>query len=695
MTRQAAGGREVVVEGGPAAAARYFDRELSWLAFNARVLALASEPAIPLLERVRFLSIFGANLDEFCQVRIAGLHDQVAAGVTAASADGRQPAERLQSTLEVMRLWNERAQRVWSEIVRPELLRNAIDICEWSELSAGEQGFFSTTFDTRIFPTLTPLAVDPGHPFPYISGLSLNLAVIARDPRTDRRLFARVKVPPLLPRFMAVPDSRRFVPIEQVIAAHLPRLFPGMQIVEHHAFRVTRNADLTVNEGEADDLLAAVETELRRRRFGRAIRLEVAPTMSAEVRDLLLRELDLEAEDVFECGALVDLTGLNNLADLAEPGLRFSAFTPANEPAFRPDEGDLFASLRQHDILVHHPYVSFSTSVVEFIRRAALDPQVLAIKITIYRTSGDSPIIDALIYAAEHGKQVAVLLELKARFDEKANIEWARRLEQAGVHVAYGLVGYKIHSKVCLVIRDEPEGIRSYVHIGTGNYNPKTAMRYEDIGLFTADPVIGADIAQLFNVLTGYGRDVQYRAVMVAPESLRDSLRELILREATHPHGRVVMKMNSLVDEQLIDALYDASAAGVQIDLVVRGICCLRPGVAGLSENIRVRSIVGRYLEHSRIFYFANGRGENRPLYLIGSADLMPRNLDRRVEVLVPIEDGNLRNRLQGVLDLCLLDTELAWSLGATGDWVKQSGASGINLQRELQLATRDRLPLE
>ena len=660
---------------------RFFNREMSWLAFNGRVLALADDERIPLLERVRFAAIFGGNLDEFFRVRVAGLSDQVEAGVTSQTPDGRGPQEQIDAIAAIARHQIERAQLLWRDELIPRLERSGISIVNWGELDVADQVYFTELFESRIFPTLTPLAVDPGHPFPYISDLSLNLAVVAADPHDGRRLFARVKVPPPLPRFLRAPDEDRFVPVEQIIAAHLEHLFPGMTIIEHHLFRVTRNADLTVKEGEADDLLAAVETELRRRRFGRAIRLEITPSMSREVRELLVRELDLEDEQVYECASLVDLTGLFILADLPRAELHDPPFTPVTHPLLSNPDVDIFTALRAHDVLVHHPYHSFASSVVEFIRHAADDPHVLAIKITIYRTSGDSPIIDALIDASEQGKQVAVLVELKARFDEKANIEWARQLEQVGVHVAYGLVGFKIHTKVCMVIRDEPDGIRRYVHIGTGNYNQRTATRYEDLGLLTTDPRVGADVTHLFNLLTGYGRGIDYDTLLVAPDSMRKRLGELIDNEIRSGDGRIIIKMNSLVDPALIDRLYLASSAGVQIDLIVRGICCLRPGVRGMSENIRVRSIVGRYLEHSRIYSFGNGDGVGKPVYLIGSADLMPRNLDRRVEVLVRVDDDASKAHLQEILDVSLADDHLSWRLDSDGVWVRAQRPEGLDSQ--------------
>ena len=664
----------------------FLNRELSWLAFDARVLALATDPSIPLLERAKFCAIFSTNLDEFFQVRVAGLADQVAAGVGAVSPDGRAPAAQLAEIHAVVERLIAEQTALWRDELQPALAAAGIRVVSWADLSIAERDEVADVFRTRIFPVLTPLAVDPGHPFPYISDLSLNLAVLLRDPATDRTLFARVKVPSPLPRFLRVGDDGPFVPLEEVIAAQLHVLFPGLEVREHHVFRVTRNADLTVRESEADDLLAAIESELRRRRFGRAVRLEVADTITPAVRDLLATELDLDADEIYAVRSLVDLSALFQLAALRRPDLVDPPWSGVTEPDLVDDPDTprgMFAILRDADVLVHHPYSSFTSSVVEFIRQAADDPAVLAIKITIYRTSGDSPIIDALVDAAEKGKQVAVLVELKARFDERANIESARRLEQAGVHVAYGIVGYKIHTKVCLVIRDEHDGIRRYCHVGTGNYNPRTARLYEDFGLFTADPEIGEDCTHLFNSLTGYGRAVAYRRLLVAPDSLRTELVARVEREI-ELQGRIVMKMNSLVDPEFVELLQRASRAGVEIDLVVRGICCLRPGVPGVSDNIRVRSIVGRFLEHSRVYHFANGRGIGRPEYLIGSADLMPRNLDRRVEALVPVTDPRLVARIAEMLEVDLADDTLAWTLHADGTWTRATGRS-IDVHLELQ----------
>ncbi len=638
---------------------RYLNRELSWLDFNARVLAQAEQADLPLLERAKFLAIFANNLDEFFQVRIAGLKDQVAADVGVPSPDGRTPGEQLPEVRTALLGLVERHVAAYRE-VSASLVTHGIEVVRIEEVGARQREALDQVFHDRIFPVLTPLAVDPSHPFPYISNLSLNLAVIVGDPHTGQRRFARVKVPPLLPRFVAVPGGDEngrtarstFVPLEQLIAVHLDRLFPGMEAVEHHAFRVTRNADLTLEDEEADDLLALVEIELRRRRFGRAVRVEVEPSMTDEVRELLVRELELHPDDLYDVPGPLDLTGLFALCALDRPDLKDPPHVPATPRRLTSSDDeplDIFAVLRERDVLVHHPYESFAASVEAFIQQAAVDPHVLTIKQTLYRTSSDSPIVKSLIRAAERGKQVAALVELKARFDEQANVAWARALEEAGVHVVYGLVGLKTHSKTALVVRQESDGIRRYVHIGTGNYNSKTARTYEDIGLLSSDPDLGADLTDLFNLLTGYSRQTRFRKILLAPTTLRNRIIELIEAEAGVARaggpGRVVFKMNSLVDPKVIEALYRASNAGVDIDLVVRGICCLRPGVPGLSERIRVRSLVGRFLEHSRIYAF--GDGEEHPVrYLIGSADMMPRNLDRRVEVCVQIDEPESRKRL-------------------------------------------------
>jgi polyphosphate kinase len=673
--------------------ARYLNRELSWLDFNARVLAQADVPTTPLLERAKFLAIYGQNLDEFFQVRVAGLKDQVAAGLGVTTPDGLTPDEQLATIRERVLDLTRHQERIFLEEIVPALADAGIQLSDWETLDAEDRDYLVDFFEQQVFPVLTPLAVDPGHPFPYISNLSLNLAVLVSDPVAGERRFARVKVPNLLPRFVVLPDGERYVPLEQVIAQHLQSLFPGMEIGSHHPFRVTRNADLTLEEEEADDLLAAVEIELRRRRFGRAVRLEVMHGIDDETLALLQRELDVGEDDVYETIAPLDLGGLWNVWDLPRPDLKDEPARRVTDPRLAAAEtpAELFAVLREGDILLHHPYDSFRTSVTAFVEAAANDPHVLAIKQTLYRTSSTSPIVQALIHAAAEGKQVAALVELKARFDEQANVEWARALEEAGVHVVYGLMGLKTHAKTSLVVRQEPDGIRRYCHIGTGNYNERTARTYEDFGLLTSDPEIGADLTQLFNYLTGFAHQERFRKLFVAPGALRPRLIELIEQEAAAERGRIEMKMNSLVDIEMIDSLYAASQAGVEIDLIVRGICCLRPGVPGLSERIRVRSIVGRYLEHSRIYCFANGSGANKPMYLIGSADLMPRNLDRRVEALVPIEAPHLQDRLQQVIDLNLADDELAWELLPDGAWRRIPTGLGVSTHVTLERIAAER----
>jgi polyphosphate kinase len=666
---------------------RFLNRELSRLDFIGRVLAIAEDDRVPLLERAKFLAIVAENLDEFFQVRLAGIREQVAAGVGSSSPDGLTPAEQLRlGRLQASDLLDRQSDAFLKGVV-PGLSAHGIRLSDWNDLDGDDRAYLDGTFNKTIFPVLTPLAVDPGHPFPHISNLSLNLAVMVVDPEGGRR-FARVKVPPLLPRFVVLPDGERFVPLEQVIAAHLDMLFSGMQIESHSSFRVIRNADLTLEEDEADDLVAAVELELRRLRAGRAVRLEVDRTMTGEVLDLLVRELDLDADDVHAIDAPLDLSGLWSVYELDRPELKDEVWTPVTQAALGKDDGnDILAVIREQDVLVHHPYDSFTTSVEAFIKQAAADPDVLAIKQTLYRTSGDSAIVKALIRAAERGKQVAVLVEVKARFDEQANIAWARALERAGVHVVYGLVGLKTHAKTALVVRQEDGGIRRYCHIGTGNYNPRTARMYEDIGLLSSDPQLGADLTDLFNYLTGYSRSTDYRTILVAPVGLRERVLELIAEQAASPNGRIVMKMNGLADPAVIDALYDASQAGTEIDLIVRGICCLRPGVPGLSENIRVRSIVGRFLEHSRVFVFGrhDANGDNREVqYLMGSADLMPRNLDRRVEAVTPVRAPELRARLQEILDANLADDTNAWELGADGVWTKVPTITGTSATARL-----------
>ena len=673
---------------------RFTNRELSWLDFGARLLELAEDESLPLLERCKFLAIFSEGLDEFFQVRVAGLKDQVEAGLRTRSPDGLRPSEALRAIAEHVGRLVERQSRVFVDRVLPSLAEAGIGLCDWGSLGDADRAYLVEVFDRQIFPVLTPLSVDPGHPFPYISNLSLNLIVRVGDPVSGEERVARVKVPPLLPRFVVLPDGERFVALEQLIAAQLGTLFPDMVIGEHYAFRVTRNADLALEEDEADDLLSAVEMELRRRRFGRAVRLEVEQAMSRDMRDMLARELDLEAADTFATDAPLDLGGLWLVYGLDRPELHEEAWAPMTPPplANAGDEpADLFAVLRERDVLVQHPYDSFSTSVETFIAQAAADPDVLAIKQTLYRTSGDSPIVASLIAAAESGKQVAAVVELKARFDEQANILWARALEEAGVHVVYGLVGLKTHSKAALVVRREDDGIRRYCHLGTGNYNPRTARQYEDLGLLSGDPDLGADVGDLFNFLTGYSRYARYRKLVVAPVALRNRILELVDAEAVAgTEGRIAVKVNGLTDPEVIDALYRASGAGVPIDLVVRGVCCLRPGVPGLSETIRVRSIVGRFLEHSRIYRFGGTGG--RPLtLLLGSSDLMERNLDRRIEVLFPVTDAELQARVLEVLELNLADDTNAWVLDAEGSWSRLAPVTGTSAQQRLQELARER----
>lgn len=653
---------------------RYLNRELSWLDFNARVLHLASDGSIPLLERLRFCVIAAGNLDEFFQVRVASLKARVADGRTERSFDGLTPHVQLAGIRSQVEDLMRRLAGVLRDDLFGALAEAGIRILDWSDLDLDDRKFLEGEFSDRIYPILTPLAVDPGHPFPYISNLSTSLGVRLTDRQSGGRCFARIKVPFTYGRLLGLPDGERFVPIEQVIAAHLDALFPGMEITEHACFRVTRNADLSVDEQEAEDLLTAVEAELQRRRFRAVVRLEMATSASVGIRNLLMDELDVLSTDVYATDILLHVTGLGQLCGLERPDLRWQSRSQLVPAPLRPrSDGtpDFFATISTQDILAHHPYDSFGGSVQEFIHQAAEDPDVLAIKMTLYRTDGDGEIVEALVSAAERGKQVAVVVELKARFDEQANIGWARRLENAGVHVAYGLVGLKVHAKVCLVIRAEPDGIKRYCHVGTGNYNSLTARLYEDLGLLTADERIGADLSHLFNRLTGYGHGFTYEGLVVAPEELRPHLAGLIAGEAAYgSEGRITLKLNSLVDAEMIDALYAASAAGVRIDLLVRGICCLRPGVAGLSETISARSVVGRYLEHSRIFCFGNAAGAGRPVYLIGSADLMQRNLNRRIEALVPVTDEGLQRRLQHILDVSLDETARAWMLSPDGTWV-------------------------
>ena len=655
---------------------RYLNRELSWLDFNARVLALAADNSLPLLERAKFLAIFASNLDEFYMVRVAGLKRRDEMGLSVRSADGLTPREQLARIGEQTQHIASRHARVFLDSVRPALAEEGIYIVTWADLDQAERDQLSAYFTDQVFPVLTPLAVDPAHPFPFVSGLSLNLAVTVRQPEDGAQHFARVKVPDNVDRFVelsAGAESQavvRYLPTEELIAAFLPTLFPGMEIVEHHAFRITRNADFEVEEDRDEDLLQAMERELARRRFGTPVRLEVADDMTESMLELLLRELDVDPSDVIEVPGLLDLSSLWQVYGVDRPALKDKAFIPATHPAFaeRETPKSIFATLREGDVLVHHPYDSFSTSVQRFIEQAAADPNVLAIKQTLYRTSGDSPIVRALIEAAAAGKQVVAMVEIKARFDEQANIRWARTLEQAGVHVVYGYVGLKTHCKTCLVVRREGPTIRRYCHIGTGNYNGKTARLYEDVGLLTASPDIGADLTDLFNSLTGYSRKVSYRNLLVAPHSIRAGIIERVEREVdAHRErggGRIRLKMNAVVDEQVIDALYRASQAGVRVEVVVRGICALRPGAEGYSENITVRSILGRFLEHSRIIHF-----RNIDEFWIGSADMMHRNLDRRVEALVQVKDPRLTAYLDDLFESALDPSTRSWELGSDGQW--------------------------
>ncbi|WP_259453275.1 RNA degradosome polyphosphate kinase [Streptomyces ginkgonis] len=684
--------------GEPLPGDRFLDRERSWLAFNERVLELAEDPATPLLERANFLSIFASNLDEFFMVRVAGLKRRIATGVATRSLTGQLPREVLQEIWSRSRELMERQAACYQRSVAPGLAAEGIHLLRWPDLTEAEQTRLFTLFRQRIFPVLTPLAVDPAHPFPYISGLSLNLAVEVRNPATGHKHFARVKVPPLLDRFLEA-SPQRFVPVEDVIAAHLEELFPGMEVLAHHVFRVTRNEDLEVEEDDTENLLQALEKELLRRRFGPPVRLEAEESIDPGVLSLLVRELKIREEEVYTLPGPLDLTGLGDIASLERPELKYPKFVAGTHRELAEVESasapDIFGVLRERDVLLHHPYDSFSTSVQAFLEQAAADPAVLAIKQTLYRTSGDSPIVDALIDAAESGKQVLVLVEIKARFDEHANIKWARKLEEAGCHVVYGLVGLKTHCKLSLVVRQEGETLRRYAHVGTGNYHPKTARLYEDLGLLTSDAEVGADLSDLFNRLSGYSRRETYRRLLVAPRSLRDGLlarigREIAHHRAGHP-ASIRIKTNAIVDEAVIDALYRASQEGVPVDIWVRGICALRPGVPGLSETIRVRSVLGRFLEHSRVYAFAAG-GESE--VWLGSADLMHRNLDRRIEVLVRVTDPAHRSTLTRLLAAGTADTTASWHLGPDGTWTRHwTGTDGRALRnvQEMQIEARRR----
>ncbi|MDR2453528.1 MAG: RNA degradosome polyphosphate kinase [Bifidobacteriaceae bacterium] len=670
---------------------RYGDRELSWLAFNQRVLELSEDPSVPLLERVRFLAIFSSNLDEFFMVRVAGLQRRMDAGMAVKAASGMTPRQVMDAIQARAHQLVDRQVECFETAIRPALAQEGITLLRWDQLEDHEQDRLGKFFRKQIYPVLTPLAVDPTHPFPYIRGLSLNLAVMLSDGK-GKEFFARVKIPETLPRFIAVDAKGKprqpavadlgkgptsFVPIEDVVSARLGELFPGMKITGVHPFRVTRNEDVEVEADDAENLLKAMERELLRRRFGPPIRLEVARGISPEAMKLLIRGLRITEKEVFESPAPLDYTGLNVIADLDRPDLAYPAFVASSHPGLAEGEGaeatDIFAAIRAGDMLLHHPYDSFSTSVQTFLAQAAADPDVLTIKQTLYRTSGDSPIIDSLIDAAQAGKQVLALVELKARFDEEANITWARKLEEAGVHVVYGVVGLKTHCKLLLVVRSEAGGLNRYVHVGTGNYNPKTARLYEDLGLLTCDPDVGHDVTRLFNQLSGYAPASTFQRLLVAPTSIRSGLIERVEREiANHQAGKeawVKIKVNSIVDEATIDALYRASQAGVPVDMVVRGICAVRPGAVGLSENLRVRSILGRFLEHARVYAFANA---GHPDVLIGSADLMHRNLDRRVEALVNLVNQAHITELIDMLDLSMQPTTAAWDLGPDDTWVPQ-----------------------
>jgi polyphosphate kinase len=667
---------------------RFLNRELSQIDFNARVLALAEDENARLLERAKFLAIYATNTDEFYQVRVAGLKQQAAAGIRTRSADGLAPQEQLSAIASKVVPLAERHAAIFSESVMPALREAGVRVLRWAELDRLQREELNKMFREKIFPVLTPLAVDAGRPFPYISNLSLNLAVLVRDPAAGRMHFARIKVPPLLPRFVSFSEGQCFAPLEDVIAANLDQLFPGMEVVERHTFRVTRNADLEIDD-RADDLLEALEEELTRRRFSPAVRLEVEQTMPQHVLELLMTELEVEQDDVFMLPAPLDLAGLWSLHSIDRPDLKDDPYVPVTHPdlSMVDDEVDIFEAIGDRDVLVHHPYESFATSAQRFIEEAAADPDVLAIKQTLYRTAG-SPIVGSLIEAAERGKQVVVLIEIKARFDESANIAWARTLEKAGCHVVYGLSGLKTHCKLCLVVRDEGGELRQYVHVGTGNYNPITARIYEDMGLFTADPDLAAEVAHLFNYITGFSRDKKYRCMVVAPHGMRTRMIAMIEREAAlstpERPGRIIMKMNNLSDVGVIDALYAASDAGVRIDLVVRTVCSLRPGVKGLSKNITVRSILGRYLEHSRVYYFQNGGDEE---VYIGSADMMERNLDHRVEALAAVKSPEIREQLKLVLDLALSDNVGSWTLDRRGRWTRVPAPEGemrLSLQEQL-----------
>ena len=666
------------------------DREISWLSFDQRVLELAEDSTVPLLERLRFLAISSSNLDEFFMVRVATLMSKIENDVTAANVAGFKPKELLAVVSTKVNELVARQSKVLNDDILPELKKHGIEFVKWDQLDETESSYVAKLFQDRIFPVLTPLAVDPTHPFPYISGLSLNLAVMVKNPTTQEEFFARVKVPEILPRFIATSKfgSTRFLPLEDLIAIHLQELFPGMTIEDHYTFRVTRNQDIELDEEEAEDLLLSLEQELLRRRFGPPVRLEIEAGVDADLVSKLASELTIGAENIFQVSAPLNLTSLHKIADLDFPDLKFAPFRSRTAKALSEvdsEDSDLFfAAIRQGEILLHHPYESFTSSVVHFLENAAKDPQVLAIKQTLYRTSGDSPIIEALIEAAEAGKQVVAVIEIRARFDEQANVRWARKLEAAGVHVVYGLMGLKTHAKLSLVVRDEPQGIRRYCHIGTGNYNPKTARIYEDLGMLSADVELTEDLTRLFNQLSGFAPQSTYSRLLVAPRTLRSGLTERIDREIEHAkNGRasgIQFKLNSILDEGFVAKLYEASQAGVKIELLIRGICAVQPGIKGVSENITVKSILGRFLEHSRIYHFTNGGDDE---YWIGSADLMGRNLDRRVESLVLVQRKEHHVRLQSLLDLGLSSDTSSWQLDGT-TWTRPTKKGLTNVHSEL-----------
>jgi polyphosphate kinase len=686
----------------------YINRELSWLEFNSRVLHEAFDHRNPLLERLKFAAIFSTNLDEFYMVRVAGLRRQLAANVTVTAPDGLSPQDQLDAISTRVHQLLAQQQRVVHEQLLPELATRGVRLVPLNELTSEEWVRLDEYFEKQVYPVLTPLAVDPGHPFPYISNLSLSLAVEIRDPVTLEDHFARVKVPRSLPRWVRFGRANQFVPLEQLIGINLGALFPGMEILNWYAFRITRNSDIELlSSEEPDDLLATIEEQVFLRRFGEVVRLEVQTGTPPSMRTLLLDELrddrlppnaTLTEADVHEMGPLLELGDLRELAQIEIPELRDPPLVPSTPPRLRGVNGGMFDVIRQGDVLVHHPFDSFQTTVEQFIERAAEDDDVLAIKLTLYRTSGDTPIVRALTEAAESGKQVVVLVELKARFDEANNITWARQLESAGVHVVYGMIDLKTHTKTCLVVRREADGIRRYVHVGTGNYNSKTARQYTDLGLFTCNPEIGADLSDLFNFLTGFSRQRHYRKLIIAPGDMRERFIALVERETAHARegrpARMIAKMNALADPAMVAALYAASQAGVEIDLIVRGICCLRPGVEGVSETIRVTSVVGRFLEHSRLWYFLNDGEEE---YYLGSADWMPRNFERRVEAVTPVEDKSLHERLRSLLSTYLRDNRNAWVLERDGCYTKLQAIDEpeVSTQQIAMAATWGSAPLD